>query len=87
MASESQQGSASAEIEVTDDVILIRRAQSDVMQSVCTLLLQIADNLASARSPWDGEIVNGDSVFLASASKTAEAIRDAVARALKARRA
>ena len=50
----------------------------DTLGVVFSLLLTIADGLANARSPWDGEEVDGEAAFFAAMSSLAEAIRAAV---------
>jgi hypothetical protein len=72
-----------AEIEVTPDAILIRRPMSDAVAAdmlgkVFSLLLTIADGLANARSPWDGEDIDGEAAFFGVTSSVAETIRSAV---------
>lgn len=47
----------------------------DTLGVVFSLLLTIADGLANARSPWDGEDVDGEAAFFAAMSSVAEAIR------------
>lgn len=78
---ENQRGFA--EIEVTPEAILIRRPMSDAVAAdmlgmVFSLLLTIADGLANARSPWDGEDVDGEAAFFGVTSSVAETIRSAV---------
>ena len=62
------QASAFAEIEVTPDEILIRQSASgtlaaELMDAVYTILLNAADQLANARSPCDGEDMDGEAAF------------------------
>ena len=47
------------------------------------ILLDIADELDRASSPWDGEEVDGEDAFLSLKFTIAEAIRSAVKRSLR----
>lgn len=77
------QAGAFAEIEVTPDEILIRRSgvgtlAPELLDTVCAILLNAADQLANARSGWDGEDVNGEMAFYATTTEVANALRTAV---------
>jgi hypothetical protein len=74
------------EIEVTPDYILIKR--TDNAASISQFeerLLEIADRLADARSPFDGEQADGETVYFSINSNLAEIIRSVVLLAARQR--
>jgi hypothetical protein len=74
------------EIEVTPDLILIRRADSaTAVVQLERRLLEIAERLASARSPFDGEEQDGEAVYLAINANLAEIMRSVVLLAVRQR--
>lgn len=80
-----------AEIEVTPDEILIRRSGSgtlapELLDAVYAILLDAADQLANARSGWDGEDVDGEMAFFSATATVSEALRTAVERARRDQR-
>lgn len=75
-----------AEVEVTAESVVVRRPASEIairraMAAVCDVLLKIAEELENARSPWDGETVDGEAVFFAINWQLANIIKTAVERA------
>lgn len=74
-----------AEIEVSQNTILIRRMiteemTSGIMQQVNEVLISIAENLDGAHSPWDGEDVSAEEAYLSAIVSIARAIREVAMR-------
>ncbi len=53
----------------------------ELLDAVCAILLNAADQLANARSGWDGEDVDGEMAFYATTTEVAGALRTAVEQA------
>lgn len=85
------QAGAFAEIEVTPDEILIRRSGSgtlapELLDAVYAILLDAAGQLANARSPWDGEDVDGEMAFYSTTFTVSHALQEAVEKARRDQR-
>jgi len=66
------------EIEVTPGRIVIRRSDEAAVTQLEGGLLEIADRLVNARSPFDGEELDGEAVYFAINANLAEIIRSVV---------
>ena len=84
---------AFAEIEVTPETILIRRAMTqavveDVLGAVSALLVEIGDEIERERqqSDWDGEDVSAEAAYRCALFTISETIKSVVHRAMCSRK-